>query len=84
MPEPDPYLTVIQVAEEMGLSDQTIYNWIKEKKLPATKVGRAVRIRRSDLERMITAHSTTTADLGEDSFWEDPSAQDFQVPGRAG
>jgi putative molybdopterin biosynthesis protein len=82
MPEEDPYLTPLQVAQELGLSDQTVYNWIKEKRLPAAKVGRALRVRRSDLERMIAAHSTT-APSGEDSFWDDPSAQDFQIPGRS-
>jgi putative molybdopterin biosynthesis protein len=83
-PEPDPYLTVIQIAEEMGLSDQTVYNWIKEKRLPATKIGRALRVRRSDLERVIEAHSTTAPASGEDAFWGDPDAQRFQPPGRSG
>jgi putative molybdopterin biosynthesis protein len=82
VPEEDPYLTPLQVAHELGLSDQTVYNWIKEKRLPATKVGRALRIRRSDLERMIAAHSTTSG-ADETSFWDDPSAQDFQIPGRS-
>jgi putative molybdopterin biosynthesis protein len=81
-PDPDPYLSPLEIAEELGLSDQTIYNWIREKKLPATKIGRALRIRRSDLERMIAAHSTTSAELGEDAFWDSPDAQGFQSPGR--
>lgn len=76
--EADPYLTVLQVAHEMKVSDQTVLNWIHQKKLPATKISRALRIRRSDLERMIAAHSTTT---GEDSFWDDAEAQGFQRPG---
>jgi putative molybdopterin biosynthesis protein len=81
--DPDPYLSPLEIAEELGLSDQTIYNWIREKKLPATKIGRALRIRRSDLERMIAAHSTTSPELGEDAFWGDPNAQGFQPPGRS-
>ena len=58
-PDQDQYLTALQVAQEMGVSDQTVYNWIREKRLPATKIARSVRVRRSDLERMIAAHSTT-------------------------
>jgi putative molybdopterin biosynthesis protein len=81
-PGQDSYLTPLQVAEELGVSDQTVYNWIREKRLAATKIGRTLRIRRSDLERVIAAHSTTAPDASEDGFWEDPSAQDFQLPGR--
>jgi excisionase family DNA binding protein len=76
----DQYLTALQVAQEMGVSDQTVYNWIREKRLPATKIARSVRIRRSDLERMIAAHSTTAPAGSEGGFWDDPSAQDFQLP----
>jgi excisionase family DNA binding protein len=79
-PDQDQYLTALQVAQEMGVSDQTVYNWIREKRLPATKIARSVRVRRSDLERMIAAHSTTDSAEGEGGFWDDPSAQDFQLP----
>ena len=82
-PAPDRYLTVLEVAEEMNVSDQTVYNWIDQKKLPATKIGRALRIRRSDLERLIDAYSTIAPGAGEDAFWEDPDAQAFQLPGRS-
>ena len=39
-PDQDQYLTALQVAQEMGVSDQTVYNWIREKRLPATKIAR--------------------------------------------
>jgi excisionase family DNA binding protein len=74
-PDQDQYLTALQVGQEMGVSDQTVYNWIREKRLPATKIARSVRVRRSDLERMIAAHSTTVAAGGEEGLWDDPSAQ---------
>ena len=80
-PDQDQYLTALQVAQEMGVSDQTVYNWIREKRLPATKIARSVRVRRSDLERMIAAHSTTVPGGSEEGFWDDGSAQDFQLPG---
>ena len=38
-PDQDQYLTALQVAQEMGVSDQTVYNWIREKRLPATKIA---------------------------------------------
>ena len=83
-PDQDPYLSPLQVAQELGVSDQTVYNWVREKKLAATKIGRQLRIRRSDLERVIAAHSTTAPDPSEEGFWDDPSAQDFQLPSRRG
>jgi excisionase family DNA binding protein len=77
-------LSPLEVAEQLGVSDQTVYNWIREKRLPATKIARSVRVRRSDLERMIAAHSTTDPAGGEEGFWDDPSAQDFQMPSSRG
>ena len=82
-PAQDRYLTLLEVAQEMSVSDQTVYNWVDQKKLPATKIGRALRIKRSDLERLIEAHSTTAPGAGEDAFWDDPDAQGFQLPGRS-
>ncbi len=81
-PDPDPYLSVLEVAEQLGFSDQTIVNWIREGKLPATKIGRRYRIRRSDVDRVVAAH-TTASGPGEDAFWDDPDAQAFQPPGRS-
>jgi excisionase family DNA binding protein len=80
----DQYLSPLQVAQELGVSDQSVYDWIRNKRLPATRVGnRALRIRRSDLDRMLAARSTTTSsDPDEQGFYEDPSIQDFQPPGR--
>jgi excisionase family DNA binding protein len=83
-PDQDQYLTALQVAQEMGVSDQTVYNWIREKRLPATKIARSVRVRRADLERMIAAHSTTAPVGDEEGFWDGPGAQDFQVPSSRG
>jgi excisionase family DNA binding protein len=77
-PDQDQYLTALQVAQEMGVSDQTVYNWIREKRLPATKIARSVRVRRSDLERMIAAHSTTAPAGDEEGFWVAPAPRTFK------
>jgi excisionase family DNA binding protein len=42
-------LTVAEVAELLKLNPQTIYNKIRDGSLPATKVGRGVRVRISDV-----------------------------------
>ena len=49
----DPFLTVAEVAEMLKLNQQTVRNWIDQGSLPAFRVGRRVRIRRSDLDRVL-------------------------------
>ena len=47
------HLTVKQVAHELGVSNRTVRNWIKAKRLAAKRVGGIIRILRSDLERAV-------------------------------
>ncbi len=49
----DSFLTVAEVAEMLKLNQQTVRNWIDAGSLPAIRVGRRVRIKRSDLDRII-------------------------------
>lgn len=51
------FLTVAEVAELLKLNPQTIRNWIDARSLPATHVGRRVRIKRSELEAFIDGRS---------------------------
>ncbi len=69
------FLTVAEVAEVLKLNQQTVRNWIDQGKLPAIRVGRRVRIKRSDFERVLEAGATggsvaTGTDPG-------PTAEDF-------
>jgi excisionase family DNA binding protein len=50
---PDDMLTVAEVAALLKLNPQTIRNWINQGTLPASHVGRSVRIRRRDLDSLI-------------------------------
>ena len=47
------YLTVAEVAEMLKLNQQTVRNWIDQGSLPALRVGRRVRIKRSDFDRIL-------------------------------
>ena len=50
------YLTVKQAAVYLNLSEATIRSWIFWKKIPYIKLGgRAVRLRKYDLDALITA-----------------------------
>ena len=64
-----------EVAELLKLNQQTVRNWIDQGSLPALKVGRRVRIRRSDLERMLDQgrvkgnSSSGQEALSAEGFW---------------
>ena len=70
------FLTVAEVAATLKLNQQTVRNWIDQGALPALRVGRRVRIRRSDFERLLTDSYTGAAGAAKD---EDggPTAEDF-------
>lgn len=71
----DTFMTVADVAEILKLNQQTVRNWIDQGSLPATRVGRRVRIRRSDFERVLANGSTGRA-AGAGSV-PGPDANDF-------
>jgi excisionase family DNA binding protein len=71
----DSFLTVAEVAEMLKLNQQTVRNWIDQGSLPALRVGRRVRIRRSDLERLL--EEGYTAGAGSSGRDPSPSAEGF-------
>ena len=71
----DSFLTVAEVAELLKLNQQTVRNWIDQGSLPALRVGRRVRIRSSDLNRLL--EDGYTAGARRSSQDDGPSAEDF-------
>ena len=69
------YLTVAEVAELLRLNQQTVRNWIDQGSLPALRVGRRVRIKRSDLDRLLTEGYSAGSQGGSGD--SGPSAEDF-------
>jgi excisionase family DNA binding protein len=69
------YLTVAEVAELLRLNQQTVRNWIDRGSLPALRVGRSVRIKRSDLDRLLTEGYNAGSQGGSGDAG--PSAEDF-------
>jgi excisionase family DNA binding protein len=59
---PDDWLTVDEIAKDLKVTIETVRNWIKSKQLPAYKVGRDYRIRRSDYETFLQKRKTTHND----------------------
>ena len=54
-------MTPEQVADHLQLDKETIYRLIRRKQLAATRIGRAYRIPREDLETFLVSHSTRPA-----------------------
>jgi excisionase family DNA binding protein len=64
-PPPADILTIEEVAAYLRLTPQTIYKWAQEKRIPAVKLGKEWRFRRSILDRWIDAQI-----LSEDSGFD--------------
>lgn len=47
-------MTVEQVAEMMQVTQPTVYRWVREGALPATRIGRTLRFSRGDVESMVS------------------------------
>jgi excisionase family DNA binding protein len=73
----DSFLTVAEVAAALRLNPQTVRNWIDQGSLPALRVGRRVRIRRSDFERLLEEGYSGGAARETPSQQPGPSAEDF-------
>ncbi len=82
------FLTVAEVAEMLKLNQQTVRNWIDQGSLPALRVGRRVRIKRSDFDRILEDSYSGSSSSAEEEEAEAtgaartatepaPSAQDF-------
>jgi len=55
-------MTLEEVAKYLRLKPQTIYKWAQEKRIPAVKLGKEWRFRRSILDRWLDEQM-----LGDDS-----------------
>ena len=71
----DSFLTVAEVAGMLKLNQQTVRNWIDQGSLPALRVGRRVRIKRSDFDRVLA--ESYTGGGGATGHDPGPSAEDF-------
>ncbi|HEY3775598.1 MAG TPA: helix-turn-helix domain-containing protein [Solirubrobacteraceae bacterium] len=77
------YLTVAEVAATLKLNQQTVRNWIDAGTLPALRVGRRVRIKRSDFDRIIE-ESYSGAAAPPAGARPDPTPDDFWGGGSVG
>jgi len=45
--------TVKEVSKILGIHEQTLYDWIEQKKVKVIRLGRLIRIRREELNRIL-------------------------------
>ena len=50
------YLTVADVAKRLQVSNQTVWRWIKDGKLPAINISGQYRIAPDDLDKFLKEH----------------------------
>ncbi len=60
----DPLLSTEEVAEYLGVGQATIYRWCREGSLPAVKIGRRWRVRRTALEEFVRKNERSETLVG--------------------
>ncbi len=53
------FLTVPQIAKDLHISEDLVRIWIRNKQLPAYRVGKEYRIKREDYEEFLKKRRTT-------------------------
>jgi excisionase family DNA binding protein len=61
-------LNVKQVAQYLQLKESTIYSWAQDNKIPAIKIGRTWRFRRTDLDTWLQRHLQQETEMSEAAF----------------
>ena len=57
------FLTFEDIARDLGVAEDTVRSWIRERKLPAYRVGKEYRIKIVDYERFLQQRRTIDGDL---------------------
>lgn len=53
------FITVEAIARDLDISPDLVRLWIRQKKLPAVKIGKEYRVKREDYEKFLQERSTT-------------------------
>jgi excisionase family DNA binding protein len=60
------FLTVEDIAQDLSLAEDTVRAWIREKKLPAYRIGKEYRIKILDYDRFLQERRTIGGNLQEE------------------
>ncbi len=53
MSEQEPWVSVEDVAEHLGIAKDTVYRWIESKALPAHRIGRLWKFKLSEVDQWV-------------------------------
>lgn len=56
-------LTLKEVAEYLNVSENTVRRWSKMRQIPAIKIGRQWRYRKTDIDRWVREQAVDDSDL---------------------
>jgi excisionase family DNA binding protein len=59
------FLTVEDIARDLSVAEDTVRSWIREKKMPAYRVGKEYRIKIIDYEHFLEQRRTVDGDSQE-------------------
>lgn len=59
------FMTVEDIARDLGVAEDTVRSWIRGRKLPAYRVGKEYRIKIVDYERFLEQRRTMDGDPHE-------------------
>jgi len=65
---PSPFLTVPEAARYLKVSEPTVWRWIRQGRLPSTKVGRLRRIPLAAIERLVNHGTPQSGGPGTGQF----------------
>ncbi len=63
---PKQWMTVEQIAEDLGVHPETVRVWIRERELPAVQLKRTYRIKREDYEEFLRRRYTGPQENGRE------------------
>jgi excisionase family DNA binding protein len=66
----DRWLSVDEIAQYLGIKRDTVYKWIDEKRMPAHKVGRLWKFRRSEVDDWVRAGGAANKEEAQDGAHE--------------
>lgn len=58
----EPWLSADAIAEHLGVTKDTVYAWIAEKRMPAHKVGRLWKFQTSEVDAWVRAGGRAEGD----------------------
>ncbi len=67
---PEPWLSAEKIAAHLGVTKDTVYDWIAHKKMPAHRVGRLWKFQASEIDEWVRSGGAAPEPHGQtDGTW---------------